>query len=104
MHVMTSCGMTAINKTGGFSVVHTAHSHAALLTCQGDLNPVRAVAFGRTSSRYRQRTSVVHAIFRFWASHWFAMIFCSSFIAFQVGLAAFGIHKFQHIKDIRSGN
>jgi len=31
MHVMTSCGTTAINKTGGSSVVHTAHSHAALL-------------------------------------------------------------------------
>jgi len=72
---MTSSGMTAINKTGGSSVVHTARSHAALLVCPRDLNTVRGVAFGKTSSRYRQRTSVVHAIFRFWASHWFALIF-----------------------------
>jgi hypothetical protein len=43
MHVMTSCGMTVINKTGGSSVVHTARSHAALLVRSGDLNTVRAV-------------------------------------------------------------
>jgi hypothetical protein len=59
MHVMTSCGMTTINKTGGGGsmAVHTAHSHATLHMCQGDLNTVRAMTFGRTSSHHRERSS-----------------------------------------------
>jgi hypothetical protein len=56
-------------------VVHTAHSHATLHICQGDLSTVRAMAFGRTSSHYRKNSCAVYAIFRFQASCWCALMF-----------------------------